>query len=183
MIHDDKLLDQLSQFEQITFEGDAYRATRLNHDPLAPSRNAGRWAFRDETPVLYTSLERDGAIAELVHHWSLLTPAPTKPAVIHQLRVGTEAALRLVRTDLARLGVVIEDFASMDYGRCQAIGTATAFLECDGLIVPSARWPCENLVIFTDNQLLSGRRALLELVCSEEFDWQTWAREHGLGST
>ena len=67
-------------------------------------------------------------------------------------------------------------------GTLDAIGTAIAFLECDGLIVPSARWPCENLVIFTDNQLLAGRRALLELVGSEEFDWQSWARQNILGT-
>lgn len=179
MIHDDKLLGQLSRFEQVAFDGEVYRATRLNHDPLAPSRNAGRWAFRDDTPVLYTSLERDGAIAELAYHWGLLTPAPTKPAAIHQLRVETDAVLRLVRADLTDLGVDIDDFASLDYSRCQAIGSAVAFLECDGLIVPSARWQCENLVIFTDNQLRAGRRGLLDVVGSAEFDWQAWAREHG----
>ena len=119
MIHDDKLLGQLSRFEQVAFDGEVYRATRLNHDPLAPSRNAGRWAFRDDTPVLYTSLERDGAIAELAYHWGLLTPAPTKPAAIHQLRVETDAVLRLVRADLTDLGVDIDDFASLDYSRCR----------------------------------------------------------------
>ena len=51
-----------------------------------------------------------------------------------------------------------------------------AFLECDGLIVPSARWQCENLVIFTDNQLRAGRRRLLDVVSSAEFDWRPGAR-------
>ena len=39
----------------------------------------------NETPTLYTSCEHDGAMAEIVHHWSQLTPLPSKPVIVHTL--------------------------------------------------------------------------------------------------
>jgi hypothetical protein len=44
-------------------------------------------------------------------------------------------------------------------------------------MVPSARWDCENLVIFSENHGLSNDLSKLE---SEEVDWQAWARETGV---
>ena len=68
-------------------------------------------------------------------------------------------------------------FAGRDHRRTQEIGAAVAFLDHDGLIVPSARWDCENLVIFTDNHHPSAE---LTVRRSEEVDWQAWARKAGL---
>ena len=42
----------------------------------------------------------------------------------------------------------MERYESVNYHRTQEIGAAVAFLGCDGLMVPSARWDCENLVLF-----------------------------------
>lgn len=39
----------------------------------------------------------------------------------------------------------------INLGQTQQIGTAVQFLGFDGLIVPSARWECKNLVLFTNN--------------------------------
>lgn len=73
MIHDQGLLDQLSAMPVERFEGEVFRATGVSADPLAPSGNGGRWApaARDgaEVPILYTSFERDGALAEVVPTW------------------------------------------------------------------------------------------------------------------
>jgi hypothetical protein len=55
--------------------------------------------------VLYTSLEREGALAELSYHWSQLTPLPSKPAMLHRLAVDTGKTLRLVRASLSHLGI------------------------------------------------------------------------------
>jgi hypothetical protein len=60
-------------------------------------------------------------------------------------------------------------------GSPQAIGAAVAFLECDGLIVLSARWSCENLVIFMDKHRLEET---LDCEQSESVDWLAWARMH-----
>jgi hypothetical protein len=96
--------------------------------------------------------------------------------MIHRLRATTRAAIRLLRADFADLGVKDVDYDSVNYRCTQAIGAAAAFLECDGLLVPSARWACENLVIRMDNHRLEET---LECERSEIVDWLAWARLHG----
>jgi hypothetical protein len=138
---------------------------------------------------LYTSLEREGALAEISYYWAQLTPRPSKPIVVHRLTVVATRTLNLVRTDLERFGVDMARFSERDYSRTQQIGGACAFLGYDGLMVPSARWDCENLVIFSENHGLSNDLSKLESeevdwqaweLESEEVDWQAWARETGV---
>lgn len=176
MIHSPELLDRLSAYPTETFNECVFRATRLRLDPLAASTSGGRWSPRDQAPVLYTSLESEGALAEISFHWSQFTPFPSKPVVVHRIQVSSDRTLRLKRCDLAELGVDMDQFASLDYAKCQEIGAAVGFLECDGLIVPSARWKCDNLVLFTDNHCLSRDLSVVE---STEIAWQDWARENG----
>lgn len=145
MIHDPKLLDWLSGCPTEQYSGNSYRATRQGLDPLTPSTSGGRWAPKDGSPVLYTSLAREGALAEVSFHLALYTPLPSKPLRLHTLRVSTENSLRLKLVDLHQLGVDERSYGSLNYETCQAIGAAVAFLEHDGLIVPSARSQCENL--------------------------------------
>lgn len=130
-----------------------------------------------ETSVLYTSLAHDGALAEIAFHWGMLTPLPDKPVALHRLRVTAQQTLRLIDADLAQLGADPALLPSLNYQRTQEIGAVVAWLGCDGLIVPSARWTCENLVLFTDNHGLEER---LEVAASETVDWQAWARDKGL---
>lgn len=127
-------------------------------------------------PVLYTSLEYEGALAEISFHWSRFTPLPSKPVVVHRIELSTTKSLRLKRVDLSELGVDMAQFESLDYTKCQEIGAAVAFLECDGLIAPCARWDCDNLMVFTDNHSLLSD---LRVVESTELAWQGWAREAG----
>jgi hypothetical protein len=128
--------------------------------------------------VLYTSLDREGALAEIAFHWGQLTPLPSKPAALHRLRLTSRRTLRLIEADLVSLGVDLAAYRSVNYARTQVIGAAVAFLERDGLIVPSARWDCENLVLFPDNHDLVDDR--LEVAESEAVDWRAWARERRL---
>ncbi|HUB48953.1 MAG TPA: RES family NAD+ phosphorylase [Acetobacteraceae bacterium] len=149
MIHDPELTDRLAQFASETFSGVVFRATRANLDPLAFSHRAGRWMPENGTAaVLYTSVEREGALAEIAFHWSQLTPVPTKPVSLHRLEIQTHKTLRLLRGELGQLDVDLDRFGDMFYGRTQEIGAAVAFLGHDGLIAPSARWSCDNLMVF-----------------------------------
>ena len=68
-------------------------------------------------------------------------------------------------------------YGERDYAQTQKIGAALAFLGFDGLIAPSARWDCENLMIFTEIHALSER---LEPISEEEIEWRDWAQENGL---
>lgn len=177
MIHDPALVDRLSQYSASPYAGDAYRAARVNLDPLAPSTSGGRWMPKGEVAVLYASCERDGALAELAFHWSQITPFPTKPAVIHFLRVGVERMIRFEQLDLEKLGVERARYGDINYERTQVIGAAAAFLGFDGLIVPSARWRCENLILFANERDLS---VVLEVVDTEPVDLRAWAAAHGM---
>jgi hypothetical protein len=132
----------------------------------------------NERATLYTSMERDGALAEISYHWSQLTPIPSKPAAIHRLRVATSKTVRLARAELVRLGVDWERYGELNYMRTQEIGAALAHLECDGLIAPSARWPCDNVMLFLTNYI--GDDDISVLVESNEVDWLSWARDHKL---
>jgi hypothetical protein len=176
VIHDPALLERLSAFGTERFDGEVFRATRRSLDPLATSTSGGRWAPKGLVPVLYTSLLREGALAEIAFHWSQLTPRPSRPATLHRLGVAAERRLRLLRADLAELGVDFARYESVNYHRTEEIGAAVAFLGCDGLIVPCARWTCENLVLFTENHALTSK---LEVLSSEEIDWQSWAQDAG----
>lgn len=91
---------------------------------------------------------------------------------VHRIRVQADKTVKLIITDLRKLGVDMALYNSKTYIRTQEIGDAVAFLECDGLIVPSARWSCENLVLYTDNHKLDND---LEVVETEQIDWRAWA--------
>jgi hypothetical protein len=182
MIHEQRLLDQLSAAPAERFDGEAYRTTSLGADPLAPSISGGRWSppqdGSTEVSVLYTSLDRDGSLAEVVAYLVQLSPPPRANALkITRLGVSTARTLRLVRARLEDFGVDMRHFGERDYARTQQIGAAIAFLEFDGLIAPSARWACDNLMVFTANHSTSER---LEAIDDEKVDWRTWAIERQL---
>ena len=181
MIHDPTLLDRLSTFQSERFEGEVFRATRTSADPVAASISGGRWAPPPDGnvgySVLYTSFERDGAIAEVVSFLADLTPIPgSRPINVTRLAVSASRSLRLVRADLSALGVDLARYGERDYGRTQEIGAALVFLGFDGLIAPSARWPCDNLMIFGDNHAMAEA---LEPIGSERVEWREWAEAHG----
>jgi hypothetical protein len=132
---------------------------------------------RDAASILYTTLGREGALAEIAFHWSQLTPRPTKPVLVHRLRVVARRTLRLIRADIAALHVSDSEYQGMNLPRTQAIGAAVEFLGCDGLLAPSARWDCENLMLFPERMATD---ASLELVDSEQVDWFAWGTALGL---
>jgi RES domain len=175
VIHDPQLIDYLSSLGTREFEGDVFRATRRNLEPNTPSTSGGRWAQRDGAAVLYTSLQREGALAEIAHHWGSFTPRPTKSALIHTLNVKCDRTLKLIRADLSALGIGENDYSKSNYVRTQEIGETVSFIGCDGLIAPSARWPCDNLILFNDNLALDVTITIKHV---EEVDWQVWAEEN-----
>ena len=184
MIHDLELIDKISELRRTTFDGNVFRTTGISADPMAASTNGGRWApppnEEPSFPVLYTSLERDGAIAEVVSYLAEQNPMPAKKLRVHEMVVTTSKTLTLGRLDLGELGVDFSEYGERNYWQTQKIGAAVNFLGMDGLLVPSARWKCENLIIFADNHSLNEK---LELRDSEIVDWQAWARSSGFIET
>ena len=182
MYHDQNIVDLLSVRQVRSFDGHVFRATRTNADPTAPSSSGGRWAPAGEPEagflVLYTGLERDGAIAEVGSFLADQNPPPREqPVKVSRLAVTARRTLTLLEADLSDLGVSPSKYGERDYHRTQQIGAALIFLGHDGLLAPSARWNCQNLMLFADNHALNER---LEVVSSEEVGWRAWAVQHGL---
>ena len=121
MIHDLELTEALAAFPQEPFDGHVFRATGQNAEPTASSTSGGRWAPSTRQdgwyPVLYTSLERDGAISEVAAYLAELSPVPKKPLYVHEIAVTTSKTLRLVRADLSALGIDEASYGDRNYRR------------------------------------------------------------------
>ncbi|MBI3044786.1 MAG: RES family NAD+ phosphorylase [Betaproteobacteria bacterium] len=143
---------------------------------MAPSTAGGRWMVPGGMAVLYTSATREGALAEICFHLAAFTPLPSKPVVLHQLSIETKQTIRVTRQDFPALAIDERRFGDTDYTNTQLVGDSTGFLQRDALFVPSARWNCENLVIFFDNHTMN---LSLQLISSESVEWQPWAKGNG----
>src|SRR5687767_14502597 len=76
-VRDRRLIDALDALPRTRFEGTVWRVAREGRDPLQCSASGGRWDD-GSFDVLYTSLERDGAIAEMYFH--LMRGQPVFPS-------------------------------------------------------------------------------------------------------
>lgn len=173
-VHDRAVLDALEGIEETRFVGDVFRISRKGRDPVRGSGANGRWSPNGEFEVLYTSLEREGSLAEI---GSRLLLEPVWPSRLqHQIHcIGAEAERCLKFADIAsleHLGVDPLRFEGYDYEATQAIAAAVHFLEFDGLIVPSARHASLNLVVFMD-RIDAG---MLQVKSSRDVDWNAWRR-------
>ena len=171
--HDGALLEALIEYNPTPFQGEVWRITRKGLEPLRGSTAHGRWSAGADIEVLYTSLGREGTLAEIGFRLGLEPAWPSRMEhEIHRLDVGVERALRLVDFKaLEELGVDTLRYGGFDYTQTKAIAAAAHFLEFDGLIVPSARSKAQNLVLFKD------RIKNLRLVTSESVDWAKWRKQ------
>jgi RES domain-containing protein len=174
-VHDRAVLDALEAFDPEPFEGTVWRVTRKGYDGLRGSSAHGRWSPNGEFEVLYASLEKQGALAEIGYRMSLEPVWPSRlEHEIHAIETRTERTLRIgTLAGLEPLGVDIARYESFEYQETQAIAAAAHFLEFDGLLVPSARAPCSKLVVFLDRITPDAR---LEVVKTEPVDWTDWRR-------
>lgn len=176
-----RLLDHVDAYPRQPHSGVLWRVAREGRDPLQGGRAASRWC-NGQFDVLYTCLERDGAVAEVHALLSLQPIFPSKIAFqVHQLRASVQQSLHLADLPtLARLGVDVNRYQERDYTKTQEIADAAFFLGFDGLFVPSARWPCTNAVLFTDR--IEPDRLILETTEPIPIDWPAWRRRLRSGS-
>lgn len=177
---DPELLDALDAYERTSFDGTIWRVVRDGRSPLEPSRIGGRWDLggaRDGYDVLYTAMDPDGAIAEVEYHLSQQPVFPSRsPRSLHTIHAHASTVIALKTIDeLVALGVERARYRKPLYDRTEEIGDAVAFLGCDALIVPSARWSGLNVVLF----LGALDPEALELIGKPvPIDWDSWRAEH-----
>jgi len=168
-----ELLDALEAHKGVPYEGDVWRIVRDERDPLQGYPAGARWD-PGTFDVIYTSLAREGALEEIHFHLTRQPVFPSKiRSVLHSISVRTKHTLRLADIEAVEaLGVSRETYASLSYARSQEIGDAAAFLGFDAILAPSARWQCQNLVIFTDRFQPTD----LAVTDSEPVDWDAWRK-------
>lgn len=178
--HDDRLLDALEEIGRTPYKGVMWRVVRAVDDrsPLDGSWGAGRWNPASLS-VLYGAQEADGALAEIHHHLSLGQPVfPSRMRHnLFELRVKVSEMLNFADMDaLSPLGVEIGRYRDMLYGRTQEIAAAAAYMGFHGIMAPSARWQCRNVILFLDQ--LGDIEEAIEEVASTTVDWRAWRAKH-----
>jgi RES domain-containing protein len=178
------LLDAIEAEAASRFAGIVWRVVTEGVEPLRPSRAGGRWDD-GSFDVLYTSSERDGALAEAWFH--LARGQPIIPSKIGKRLFRIEAELERVLDlsadgKLAALGVDMASFGRLsylhrtnEYPTLQQVAEAAFFHQFEAIIVPNARWPTSNVVVFTEHTPPSR----IAVVDSEPVDLMAWHRRIG----
>jgi RES domain-containing protein len=156
---DNLLIDAIEAINPVYYSGNVWRVTRAGRNPIQCSGSGGRWD--DGTfDVLYTSEKREGALAEMTFH--LMRGQPVMPSQVtydlYELSVSMNRSLKLLNLealqalgmDTARYGQPSYEGRLAEYPRSQDIAEVAHFLDFDGLVVPSARHPCLNVIPFCD---------------------------------
>lgn len=174
------LLDLIETETPKPFAGEVWRVVTNGRDPLQPGRAGGRWD--DGTfDVLYTSSARDGALAEAWFHASQGQPIiPSKPEKrLFRIEVDLQRTLDLTGDKLAAIGMNMAAYGRLayhqrqaEYPRPQQIAEVAFFYEYEAIIVPSARWPTSNVVVFTEH----ARPSQITVADEEPVDLRVWAQ-------
>ncbi len=96
--------------------------------------------------------------------------------LLYRLKINLDRILRLTDTSLLnKLGIEDPLASRLDLEKSQAISSAARFLEFQGLLVPSARWDCQNLVLFPNRLDLNVAIAVKE---NQVINWPAWKEQH-----
>lgn len=164
MIYDPAILDILQGLQPQEWRGTVYRHMLADYAPERDNTRGARWN-PPGIAARYASLEKKTALAEAEYLLSSQNPRPRAIRTLYSIRVRLLSILDLTSSDLlSRRGIAGSELGAADYSACQAIGGAAAWLEHDGLLVPSARHPGTNLVIYPTN---AGPEVEFEVVHSE----------------
>ncbi len=128
-----------------------FRFTLGSQPPLKANYRGARWNPKG-TPAIYTSLSREVLLAEARHRFDLEQFKIQAALTISSFEVEAERVVDLRAPEvLARVGLSMSDVTDLDFGSCQRVGHAVAWLGSGGLLVPSARSDgTGNLVLFTE---------------------------------
>jgi RES domain-containing protein len=146
------LLEQLGEIRSSSWSGQVFRWTFGGTPPDRPNSRGARWN-PPGVAALYTCLTRNGVLAESDYLIAAQGIAPMRARHVHTFDLSLNSVLEITDTMLlGRLGVDEAALESVDQSKCQLVGGAVERLNHDGLIVPSARSPANNLVIFVNRR-------------------------------
>ncbi len=155
-----------------SLEQSVWRVAWATRDPLAGGTGGGRWHPPNDFEAWYASFEEHGAMAEIYYHLSRAPVFSSADVKINEIHVRTQRTL--VFADVAALenvGIDEETFRRGGHTRSREVGAAARFLDLDGLVVPSARWTCANLVLFPDR--VADHEAF-RVIETRDINWPAW---------
>ncbi len=149
MIYPPEMLDTLQSAAVSAWNGTVYRHMFGPHPAARINMEGARWNAPG-LAAIYTSCERETALAEAEYHISLQPLRPKAKRTLFTIHVSLQKVLDLTAPDLlSRLGITDDALSSIDRGPCRTIGGAASWLGHNGMLVPSARRRGgTNLVIF-----------------------------------
>ena len=175
---DPELLAALDGMQGRPFSGHVWRVTWATRNPLAGGSGGGRWSPEGRLEVLYTSLEDNGALAEAYHHLSRAPVMSSSHMLLNKLSVSLENVLELSVDQLVTLGMEHPRAPRPTSQLGRRIGEAAFMLNYRGLLVPSARWDCSNLVVFLDlGSFDIGKHLSFEQ--ASDVNWPAWRESRG----
>lgn len=173
---DPDLLSGIDAIPGQAFSSSVWRVTWASRNPLAGNEGGGRCSPDGRFEVLYTSLESDGALAEAYYHLSRAPVMSSSHMRLNQLSVTLKNVLTLTTEQLRELGVDDPLASRIDSHQGRAVGEAAFMLDFQGLIVPSARWDCNNLVLFVARIEMNKD---IHLQNQGEVNWPAWRERAG----
>ncbi len=175
---DPELLAFLDALEGQPFSGDVWRVTWATRNPLTVSSGGGRWSPEGRFDVMYTSLQQDGALAEAYHHLSRAPVMSSSHMLLNRISVSLDYVLKLDADRLMALGMQDPRASRPRDNPGPQIGEATFMLDYQGLIVPSARWDCYNLMVFLDQRSFDMDKHL-SFNKATDVNWPAWREQTG----
>jgi RES domain-containing protein len=165
MVYEPQLLDKLEEVGGAPLDLTVWRHMFNELDPARANTRGARWN-PPGVAAIYTSTSREVALAEAEFAIASQPVRPSTTRQLYKVRVTVMKAIDLSdRTALANVGVGDSELTAIDHQACRTVGGATYWLGFDGLLVPSARTPGTNLVIYVD---LLDVDAVFEILEREE---------------
>jgi RES domain-containing protein len=138
VIYPPEMLDIL-QAAAVSVRATVYRHMFGAHPPARSNITGARWNAPG-LDAIYTSCERETALAEAEYYIGLQPLRPKARRVLYTIRVSVNSVIDLTAPGLlAGLGITADVLARPDHEPCRVIGSAVTWLGHDGLLVPSAR--------------------------------------------
>jgi RES domain-containing protein len=139
VLYSPAVLDRLQAVKRQPWEGTAFRHMWLDYPPDRENTRGARWN-PPEVPAIYASLSREGALAEAEHQIAMQPLRPRGRRTLYALRIALATTLDLTEDGvLSDLGIGSDELTADDMVVCREVGGAAAWLEADGILVPSAR--------------------------------------------
>ena len=141
----------LASLRSAPWQGRVFRVMLNDNPPERENIRGARWNPPD-TAAIYTCLEQSICIAE-VEYGLARQPRPAKTGLrktLYEIDVALSTAVNLtdVLPALERISIKHEELFANDMKVSQEIGRLATWFGFDGLFVPSARGPGDNLVIY-----------------------------------